>query len=196
MDFRFAVLFIDIDEFKVFNDSLGHAAGDALLIQIAQRLNTLPPRRRHRFTFPAWRHFGGPLRARAPRPGPEAPSSPVLLEELQDPSFDSRSPSAFSRELAGPFILNAHEIVLTVSIGVAVSGNAGAEAQDVLGDAEIAMYRAKSTGKGCCEVFDHAMHAGAIKRLQLETDLRKAIELKPIPRLLPAYCVLSAPARL
>jgi EAL domain-containing protein (putative c-di-GMP-specific phosphodiesterase class I) len=66
---------------------------------------------------------------------------------------------------------------LTVSIGVAFSGTAGAEAQDVLGDAEIAMYRAKSTGKGCCEVFDHAMHAGAIKRLQLETDLRKALEL-------------------
>ena len=67
--------------------------------------------------------------------------------------------------------------MLTVSIGVAFSGNAGAEAQDVLGDAEIAMYRAKSTGKGHCEVFDHAMHAGAIKRLQLETDLRKALEL-------------------
>ena len=68
-------------------------------------------------------------------------------------------------------------IVLTVSIGIAFSGNRGAEAPDILGEAEIAMYRAKSSGKGRCEVFDHAMHASAVKRLQLETDLRKALEL-------------------
>src|SRR4030081_3623680 len=66
---------------------------------------------------------------------------------------------------------------MNVSVGIAFSTKAGAEAQDVLRDAEIAMYRAKSTGKARCEVFDHAMHAGAIKRLQLETDLRKALEL-------------------
>jgi len=73
--------------------------------------------------------------------------------------------------------LNGHEIVVTASIGIAFSSNTRTEAQDVLRDAEIAMYRAKHTGKARCEVFDDAMHAGAVKRLQLETDLRKALEL-------------------
>ena len=80
--------------------------------------------------------------------------------------------------LALPFNVDGHEIVLTASIGIAFSGSTSNEAQDVLRDAEIAMYRAKHNGKARCEVFDNAMHAGAVKRLQLETDLRKAIDLK------------------
>jgi diguanylate cyclase (GGDEF)-like protein/PAS domain S-box-containing protein len=175
-DFRFAVLFIDIDEFKVFNDSLGHTAGDALLIQIAQRLTAslrgadIVSRPRVGDTAEA---FAG--ESTLARPGGDEFS--VLLEELHDPSDTIRVAERIQQRLAIPFDLNGQEIVLSVSIGVAFSGNAGAEAQDVLRDAEIAMYRAKSRGKARCEVFDHAMHAGAIKRLQLETDLRKALEL-------------------
>ena len=175
-DFRFAVLFIDIDEFKVFNDSLGHTAGDALLIQIAQRLTAslrgadIVSRPRVGDTAEA---FAG--ESTLARPGGDEFS--VLLEELHDPSDTIRVAERIQQRLAIPFDLNGQEIVLSVSIGVAFSGNAGAEAQDVLRDAEIAMYRAKSAGKARCEVFDHAMHAGAIKRLQLETDLRKALEL-------------------
>jgi diguanylate cyclase (GGDEF)-like protein/PAS domain S-box-containing protein len=175
-DFRFAVLFIDIDEFKVFNDSLGHTAGDALLIQIAQRL-AASLRGDDTISRP---HLGNTVEAlmgesTLARPGGD--EFTVLLEELHDPTDTIRVAERIQQRLAIPFDLNGQEIVLTVSIGIAFSGNAGAEAQDVLGDAEIAMYRAKSTGKGSCEVFDHAMHAGAIKRLQLETDLRKALEL-------------------
>lgn len=175
-DFRFAVLFIDIDEFKVFNDSLGYAAGDALLIQIAQRL-TASLRGADTISRP---HLGKTAEAlmgesTLARPGGDEFS--VLLEELHDPSDTIRVAERIHQRLAIPFDIDGQEIVLTVSIGVAFSANAGAEAQDVLGDAEIAMYRAKSIGKGRCEVFDHAMHAGAIKRLQLETDLRKALEL-------------------
>jgi EAL domain-containing protein (putative c-di-GMP-specific phosphodiesterase class I) len=78
-------------------------------------------------------------------------------------------------KLALRFDVDGHDIVLTASIGIAFSG-ASTEAQDVLRDAEIAMYRAKHNGKARCEVFDNAMHAGAVKRLQLETDLRRAVD--------------------
>jgi len=175
-DFRFAVLFIDIDEFKVFNDSLGHAAGDALLIQIAHRLTT-SLRGDDTISRPQLGNTAGALMGESTLARPGGDEFTVLLEELHDPSDTIRVAERIQQRLAIPFDLNGQEIVLTVSIGIAFGGNAGAEAQDVLGDAEIAMYRAKSTSKGRCEVFDHAMHAGAIKRLQLETDLRKALEL-------------------
>jgi len=101
----------------------------------------------------------------------------VLIEELHDPSDAIRVAERIQQRLAIPFDFNGQEIVLSVSIGIAFGNNSGMEAQDLLRDAEIAMYRAKSSGKAHCEVFDHAMHADAIKRLQLETDLRKALEL-------------------
>ena len=94
------------------------------------------------------------------------------------PATPFASPSAFSDGWRFPSMARVTRSSLTVSIGIAFSGNAGARGQDVFRDAEIAMYRAKSTGKARCEVFDNAMHANAIKRLQLETDLRKALELK------------------
>jgi predicted signal transduction protein with EAL and GGDEF domain len=169
-------LFIDIDGFKVFNDSLGHAAGDDLLIQIAHRL-TASLRGADTITRPrpgdgAERLVGENTLAR-----PGGDEFTVLLEDLHDPSDTIRVAERIKERLAIPFDLNGQEIVLTGSVGIAYNSNPGAEAQDVLRDAEIAMYRAKSAGKGRCEVFDHVMHAGAIKRLQLETDLRKALEL-------------------
>jgi PAS domain S-box-containing protein len=175
-DSRFAVLFIDIDEFKVFNDSLGHTAGDALLIQIAQRL-TASLRGADMVSRPRLNNATEPLANESTLARPGGDEFTVLLEELHDPSDTIRVAERIQQRLAIPFDLKGQEIVLTVSIGIAFSGNAGAEAQDILRDAEIAMYRAKSTGKARCEVFDHAMHAGAIKRLQLETDLRRALEL-------------------
>jgi PAS domain S-box-containing protein len=175
-DFRFAVLFVDIDEFKIFNDSLGHAAGDALLIQIARRL-IASLRGADTISRPRMDNSAGPSGGESTLARPGGDEFTILLEELHDPSDTIRVAERIHQRLAVPFDLNGQEIVLSASIGVAFGGNAGAEAQDVLGNAEIAMYRAKSTGKGGYEVFDHAMHAGAIKRLQLETDLRKALEL-------------------
>ena len=176
LDFRFAVLFIDIDEFKVFNDSLGHTAGDSLLVQIAQRLTAslrgMDTISRQRPGEEAESYVGEPTLAR-----PGGDEFAVLLEELHDASDAIRVAERIQHRLSIPFSFNEQEIVLSVSIGIAFDGNRAAEAQDVLRDAEIAMYRAKSTGKARYEVFDHAMHAGAVKRLQLETDLRKALEL-------------------
>ena len=175
-DFKFAVLFIDIDGFKVFNDSLGHAAGDALLIQIAQRL-TACLRRADTISRPSQGEdqesaFGDSTLAR-----PGGDEFAVLAQELHNPSDAIRIAERIQERLALPFNVDRHEIVVTASIGIAFSGSTSSEAQDVLRDAEIAMYRAKHNGKARCEVFDDAMHAGAVKRLQLETDLRKAVEL-------------------
>jgi PAS domain S-box-containing protein len=175
-DFKFAVLFIDVDEFKVFNDSLGHAAGDSLLIQIAQRL-TVSLRGADTVSRPRLGEAPEPSVGESTLARPGGDEFTVLIEELRDPSDSIRVAERIQHRLAIPFDLGGQEIVLSVSIGIAFSNNGAADAQDVLRDAEIAMYRAKSTGKARCEVFDHAVHAGAIKRLQLETDLRKALEL-------------------
>lgn len=177
-DFKFAILFIDIDGFKVFNDSLGHVAGDALLVQIAQRL-TACLRRADTISRPGQREnqefaFGDNTLAR-----PGGDEFAVLAQELRDASDAIRIADRIQEKLAHPFDVDGHEFVVTASIGIAFSGsiNTGTEAQDVLRDAEIAMYRAKHNGKARCEVFDNAMHASAVKRLQLETDLRKAVDL-------------------
>jgi EAL domain-containing protein (putative c-di-GMP-specific phosphodiesterase class I) len=100
----------------------------------------------------------------------------VLAEELREPSDAIRVAERIQERLALPFDLDGHEIVITASIGIAFNSSTNSDAQDLLRDAEIAMYRAKQTGKAHCEVFDNAMHAGALKRLQLETDLRRAVE--------------------
>jgi len=175
-DFKFAVLFIDIDEFKVFNDSLGHNAGDDLLIQIAQRLTACL---RGADTISRPRPVVGAHTAVAEstlaRPGGD--EFVVLAEELRDASDGIRMAERIQERLAVPFTVDGHQIVINASIGIAFSGNTSAGASDVLRDAEIAMYRAKRAGKARCEVFDSAMQADAVKRLELETDLRKALDL-------------------
>jgi PAS domain S-box-containing protein len=176
-DFKFAVLFIDIDEFKVVNDSLGHAAGDALLIQIAQRL-TASVRETDTISSSQWGTSVAQLIVRGStvaRPGGD--EFAVLVEELHDPSDAVRVAERLQKTLAVPFNLNGHDIVTTASVGIAFSSDTSSDAQDVLRDAEIAMYRAKHSGKAQCEVFDSGMHVNALKRLQLEADLRKALEL-------------------
>jgi diguanylate cyclase (GGDEF)-like protein/PAS domain S-box-containing protein len=174
-DFKFAVLFIDIDGFKVFNDSLGHVAGDALLIQIAQRLTTCL---RRVDTVARQLHDDSEETILSDntlaRPGGD--EFAVLAEDLRGPSDAVRVAERIQERLKVPFNVDGQEIVLTASIGIAFNSVPSAEAQDVLRDAEIAMYRAKHTGRARCEVFDNAMHTGALKRLQLETDMRRAID--------------------
>ena len=175
LDFRFAVLFIDIDNFKVVNDSLGHRSGDALLIQLARRLTACL---RHVDTVSRQEQndneyvtFGETTLAR-----PGGDEFVVLAEEVRNPSDAIRIAQRIRDKLARPFDIAGHEIVIAASIGIALSNDADAEPQDVLRDAEIAMYRAKNSGKACCKVFDVAMHAEALRRLQRETDLRNAVE--------------------
>lgn len=174
-DFRFAVLFIDIDEFRVFNDSLGHGAGDDLLIQISQRLTACL-----RGTDTISRSRSGDVEgivgeSTLARTGGD--EFVVLAEDLRGPSDAILLSERIQQRLAIPFSVKSQEIVLSSCIGIVFSGNMGNQAGDVLRDAEIAMYRAKRGGKARCEVFDSAMQDDAVKRLQLETDLRRALEL-------------------
>lgn len=175
-DFKFAVLFVDIDEFKVINDSLGHSAGDELLIQIAKRL-TLSFRDSD--TVGRSEYSAEHLNSRlgdgdiARLGGDEFT---VLLEDVFNPSDAIRVAQRIQEKLSIPFTIAGQEIVMGASIGVASSSVSYNRAEDLLRDAEIAMYRAKRAGKARCEVFDPEMHSGAVRRLKLETDLRRALE--------------------
>lgn len=165
-DSRFAVLFVDIDEFKVVNDSLGHSAGDELLVQIARRMVV------------SFREADSVTRSSPPdtfaRLGGD--EFTVLLEDLAKPSDAIRVAQRIQEGLLLPFDVRGHHIVIAVSIGVALSGTSYERPEELLRDAEIAMYRAKRAGKARVEVFDPAMHSSALRRLKMEADLRRGIE--------------------
>ncbi|MGA8309357.1 MAG: EAL domain-containing protein [Terriglobales bacterium] len=171
-DYKFAVLFIDIDEFKVFNDSLGHTVGDEVLVQIGKRLTA---------SLREVDTIARPQLGTAPKDDTLArvggDEYTVLLEDIRNPSDAIRVAERLQNRLAAPFSAHGYDIVVTASVGIALSTAVCAHAEDLLRDANIAMYRAKRTGKARCEVFDTAMHAGAVRRLELETELRKSLEL-------------------
>jgi PAS domain S-box-containing protein len=174
-NYNFAVLLIDIDEFKIINDSLGPSAGDKLLIQIGQRLK-MSVRRADTVSRPRLEGISeGRTNANTlARMGGD--EFTILLDDIRDPIEAIRVAGRIQAELATPFMVNEQEIVIAASIGIASSASPHLNAEDLLRDADIAMYRAKRAGKARCEVFDTAMHASAVKRLRLETDLRKALE--------------------
>ena len=156
-NFRFAVLFVDLDRFKLINDSLGHLIGDQLLIAIAGKLQAcLRP-------TDIIARFGGD-------------EFTILLENLSDISDTIRVAERIQTELSLPFDLSGQEVFITASIGIALNATGYNHPQDLVRDADIAMYRAKMGGKARYEIFNTSMHDRAVVRLQLETDLRRAIE--------------------
>ncbi|MCW6008160.1 EAL domain-containing protein, partial [Micromonospora sp. CPCC 205371] len=153
----FAVLFVDLDGFKVVNDSLGHTAGDRMLVQVARRISeTL------RETDTAAR-FGGD-------------EFLILLDGVSEPDTPVQVAERLHAALAPPFRLHGQDVVVTASIGITMGGARYAEAEDLVRDADIAMYWSKSQRKGSHAIFDVAMHAKAVTRLQIETELRQAID--------------------
>jgi len=174
-NYKFAVLLIDIDEFKIVNDSLGHTAGDELLIKIGQRLKDAV-RRADTVSRPR----GNGLVDKPTNDDTLArlggDEFTILLDDIRDPIEAVRVAERVQSELATPFVVNQQEIVISASIGITASTSPHTQAEDLLRDADIAMYRAKRAGKARCEVSDTAMHDAAVKRLRLETDLRKAFD--------------------
>jgi PAS domain S-box-containing protein len=174
-NYKFAVLLIDIDEFKVINDSLGHTAGDELLVKVGQRLKDAVRRAdtvsRPRISGVPDKPINDDTLARL-----GGDEFTILLDDIRDPIEAVRVAERVQGELAAPFVVNEQEIVISASIGIAASTSPHTQAEDLLRDADIAMYRAKRAGKARCEVSDTAMHASAVKRLKLETDLRKALD--------------------
>ncbi len=156
-DRLFALLFLDLDRFKVVNDSLGHMIGDQLLVGIARRLET------HLRPGDTVARLGGD-------------EFTILLEDINDIEEATQIAGRLQAELSAPFNLCGREVFTTVSIGIAPSSLGYAQPEDVLRDADTAMYRAKSLGKARYALFDKAMHSRAVDIMQLETDLRRAVE--------------------
>ncbi len=156
-DYLFGVLFLDLDRFKLVNDSLGHVIGNQLLIAIARRLQLC-------------------IRAEDTVARLGGDEFVLLLEGIESASDATRVADRIQTDLAQPFDLSGHEMFATVSIGIALSSTGYEQPEDILRDADVAMYRAKALGKSRYEMFDKSMHAQAVALLQLETDLRHAIE--------------------
>ena len=156
-EYQFAVLFLDLDRFKLVNDSLGHTLGDQLLVELGQRLE-LCMRKADTVARLGGDEFG------------------MLLDGIKDPYDAIYIAERIQEELLQPFQLNGHEFLTTTSIGIALSQTGYEFPEDILRDADIAMYRAKANGKARYEVFDVAMHSHAVEMLNLERELRHAIE--------------------
>jgi diguanylate cyclase (GGDEF)-like protein/PAS domain S-box-containing protein len=152
-----AVLFLDVDRFKGVNDSLGHQAGDQLLYTVARRLE------------------------RSLRPGDTiarlgGDEFVVLLEDIVEVPAAARVAKRILQDLVAPCAIAGVEVFASVSIGIALSSNRYERPEEMLRDADTAMYRAKALGRSRYEVFDAAMHERAVQMLQTETDLRRALE--------------------
>lgn len=156
-DYLFAVLFLDLDRFKDINDSLGHMVGDQLLIEIGKVLG------QGLRTTDTVARFGGD-------------EFVILLEDINDISDATRVADRVLSTMSSSFHLPDHEVFVTASIGIVLSLTGYSRPEDVLRDADIAMYRAKAKGKARYEIFDSAMRDRIMERLALEADMRQAIE--------------------
>ena len=163
----FAVLFLDLDAFKMINDSMGHLVGDQLLLGVAKRLEqclrvTDTVARLQQDTFTLARMGGDEFT--------------VLLDELKEPADAERAAERVMQGLLAPFEVEGKEVFTSASIGIAMWNPSYTDPEEIMRDADTAMYHAKSLGKARYEVFNADMRANVMARLELETDLRRAIE--------------------
>jgi diguanylate cyclase (GGDEF)-like protein len=156
-DYQFAVLFLDLDRFKNVNDSLGHSIGDQLLITMARRLESCIRE------VDMVARLGGDEFA-------------ILLDGIPNQAEATNMARRIQEKLMSPFNLSGHEVFTSTSIGIALSSTGYDHPENMLRDADTAMYRAKAQGKACYEVFDKGMHTHAVYLLQMENDLRRAID--------------------
>ncbi len=160
---RFAVLFIDLDRFKLINDSLGHAAGDSLLQEISARLMALLEDDTVKSaTVATLARLGGD-------------EFTLLLEEMQHGQVATDVADRIQKELIRPVQIEGQEVYTSASIGIATNETHYDNAADIMRDADLAMYRAKIEGRARVEIFDTSLHDAAMRRLALESDLRGAL---------------------
>jgi diguanylate cyclase (GGDEF)-like protein len=155
--YQFAVLFLDCDRFKVVNDSLGHMVGDKLLVEVARRIADCLP------ANAAIARFGGDEFIIVLEAINHLDEAKQLAEKLQD-------------TLVSPFKIERHEMYVSASIGIALGNSEVEHPEDLVRNADIAMYRAKALGRARYYIFNANLHNKAQKRLQLETDLHRAVE--------------------
>jgi len=162
----FAVLFLDLDRFKVVNDSLGHAAGDQLLVGVAQRLRSSV-----RLQGPSGR-LAGSASIVARLGGDEFA---ILVEGIRDQADAAAVAERILKHLGAAFSLDGRQVFAIGSIGIAMSSS-GDTPEDLLRNADTAMYYAKAHGRGRFEVFDQGMRERAVARMEIEADLKKAVK--------------------
>ncbi len=156
-DELFAVLFLDLDRFKEVNDNLGHFAGDELLRAVARRLEAC-------------------LRPEDTVARLSGDEFAILLESIAEPSDAGRVAERIEEALSFPVNLAGAEVATSASMGIVTSSMAHEQPEQLLRSADMAMYRAKAAGRARYEMFDRAMHTDSLVRLQLETELRRAVE--------------------
>lgn len=156
-DYSFAVLFLDLDRFKVINDSLGHLVGDQLLITIARRLKACVR------SDDTVARLGGD-------------EFTILLENISNPAASTHVADRILQEIALPIKLDGRELFTSASIGIALSATGYDRPEDILRDADTTMYRAKDQGRACYATFNTGMHTQVTAMRELETELRRAIE--------------------
>ncbi|MDJ0723557.1 MAG: EAL domain-containing protein [Prochloraceae cyanobacterium] len=154
-EYSYAVMFLDCDRFKVINDSLGHTIGDKLLIAIADRLKCCLPE------VTTIARLGGD-------------EFIVFLDNISNVEFATSTAEKINQVMKLPFRIREREIFINVSIGIVFGDRTYRKPENLLRDADTAMYRAKEKGKGCYMVFEKTMHARAEKMMELETDLRRS----------------------
>ncbi len=157
-DYLFALLFLDLDRFKVINDSLGHAIGDSLLVAIGAILS-----RCIRQGKDVVARLGGDEFA-------------ILLDSINHPDESIQVAERIIQEITKPFLLQGQEIFTGVSIGIAYSHQNYHQPEEMLRDADLVMYRAKSSGRSRYEIFDQTIHQQTVATLKLENDLRRAVK--------------------
>src|SRR4051812_17568998 len=151
------IMFLDLDNFKVVNDSLGHAVGDQLLVALTERIK-------------------GCLRLEDTLARLGGDELAILIEDIWEEADAIRLAARLQEQLQVPFSLDHRELYVAASIGIVISGPAHTGPDDLLREADLAMYRAKANGKGRCEVFNHTMNVHFTERLALESSMRRSIE--------------------
>jgi diguanylate cyclase (GGDEF)-like protein/PAS domain S-box-containing protein len=170
-DRQYAVLFVDLDGFKVFNDTMGPAVGDQVIVEIGHRLGACL---RDEDTVSRAQDGLAMRSAVLSRMGGD--EFTILLEGVTDPSDAMRAGQRILSSVAEPFVVEGREVRTSASVGIALNKLPHEHAEDLLQDADVAMRRAKAMGGSRCEMFDEAMHARAVNQLKLEGELRQAME--------------------
>lgn len=172
-EYKFAVLFVDVQGLKIVNSTMGPAVVDQLIIDISARLKS---HLRHYDTVTRSATSIDPLAGQEILARMDGYQFTVLLERIKEPSEPMRVALRLQESLVPPFLANDMEVFTFASIGIALSSPSLQTPVELLRDADIAMCRAKANGGSSCEVFDSDMHALVIRRLNLESDLRKSVE--------------------
>src|ERR1700677_32044 len=171
-DYRYAVMLVNVDRFKILNQTIGNTGGDAVIIEIGRRLSA------------CLRNIDTTARANDKSQSDDPLSRcggdefGVLLDSVTDPGDAMRVAQRIQAAIAEPFRVEGREVLVSLSMGIAMSTKAHERVEELIQDAEVAVRRDEGRGGARCEVFDEAMHSRAVRRLRLEAELKNAIEMR------------------